>query len=253
MGLIFLQFKSPGLIKFYIITLLSILGVGLFLFVFHAKFRQFIIHYVKNHKFFVVLFIAFYLTYLITRLFFVERVFPFLFDEDGFFEYMTTLFFLIASAFFILALSKRYGSITPYTRLFIFGLGLFCFVVGMEEISWGQRIFGIETPEPYKQINFQGETTVHNLVSPDYHPILYAVVSFILLIFFAFSNSKYNSLLGIHKRYFPSKKFLVVALLLPLISLYNMEHFEVILSFMFCVYGFQLWNEGSIFVPLKVN
>ncbi|WP_145758345.1 hypothetical protein [Sediminicola sp. YIK13] len=153
---------------------------------------------------------------------------------------MTTLFFLIASVFFILALRKRYDSITHSTRLFIFGLGLFCFVVGMEEISWGQRIFGIETPQPYKEINFQGETTVHNLVSPDYHPILYAVVSFILLIFFAFSNSKYNFLFGIHRRYFPSKKFLVLALLLPVISLYNMEHFEVILSFMFCVYGYQL-------------
>ena len=246
MGLIFLQFKSPGLIKFYIIALLSIFGIGFFLFIFHSKFRQFIINYVRNHKFFVVLLIAFYLNYLITRLFFVERVFPFLFDEDGFFEYMTTLFFLIASVFFILALKKRYDSITPYTRLFIFGLGLFCFVVGMEEISWGQRIFGIETPEPYKEINFQGETTVHNLVSPDYHPILYAVVSFILLIFFAFSNSKYNSLFGIHRRYFPSKKFLVLALLLPLISLYNMEHFEVILSFMFCVYGFQLRKEEAV-------
>lgn len=246
MGLIFLQFKSPELIKFYIISLISIVVIGLFLFIVHRKFREFLVNYIKNHKFFVVIFLAFYLTYLITRLFFVEQVFPFLFDEDGLFEYMTTIFFLIASVFFILALIKRYVSIKPFTRFFIFGLGLFCFAVGMEEISWGQRIFGIETPETYKEINFQGETTVHNLVSPDYHPILYAVVSIILLVFFAFSSSKYNYLLGIHKRYYPSNKFLVVALLLPLISLYNMEHFEVILSFMFCVYGYQLYKSDGV-------
>ena len=246
MGLIFLQFKSPGLIKFYITALISILAIGLLLFVFNKKFRELTRNYVKNHKFFVVAILAFYLTYLISRLFFVERVFPLLFDEDGLFEYLTTVFFLMASGFFIMALIKKNGGITNYTKLFIFGLALFCFVVGMEEISWGQRIFGIETPEALKEINFQEETTVHNLVSPDYHPIAYAIISTILLFFFAFSSTKYTSLFGVNKRYFPSKKYLVVGLLLPLISLYNMEHFEVILSFMFCVYGFQLWREEAV-------
>lgn len=41
-------------------------------------------------------------------------------------------------------------------------LGSF-FVLG-EEISWGQRIFNIETPEALEEINTQGELTLHNLV-----------------------------------------------------------------------------------------
>ena len=32
-----------------------------------------------------------------------------------------------------------------------------------EEISWGQRIFGIETPEAFAEHNRQGETNLHNL------------------------------------------------------------------------------------------
>ena len=45
-----------------------------------------------------------------------------------------------------------------------FGLvagGLF-FIVG-EEMSWGQHIFGWETPEPLAEVNAQNETTLHNL------------------------------------------------------------------------------------------
>lgn len=38
---------------------------------------------------------------------------------------------------------------------FVFGIG--------EELSWGQRIFGIETPELLKQYNKQQELTIHNL------------------------------------------------------------------------------------------
>jgi len=34
---------------------------------------------------------------------------------------------------------------------------------GGEEISWGQRIFGWETPDSLASINAQDETTIHNL------------------------------------------------------------------------------------------
>lgn len=38
-----------------------------------------------------------------------------------------------------------------------------CTFIAGEEISWGQRIFGIETPEKLEDINLQGETTLHNI------------------------------------------------------------------------------------------
>jgi hypothetical protein len=37
-----------------------------------------------------------------------------------------------------------------------------CFVVAMEEIAWGQQFLGFATPDFMKEINAQGELTLHN-------------------------------------------------------------------------------------------
>jgi len=49
----------------------------------------------------------------------------------------------------------------------LFGI-FFLFVAG-EEISWGQRIFGLETPEVLQNHNVQGELNLHNLSIFDKH------------------------------------------------------------------------------------
>lgn len=46
------------------------------------------------------------------------------------------------------------------TLLIIASLGFF--IIFGEEISWGQRIFNIQTPEEYAALNTQGEITLHN-------------------------------------------------------------------------------------------
>lgn len=54
------------------------------------------------------------------------------------------------------------------------GAGLFlllaigAFLVAGEEISWGQRIFGVETPEELEALNRQGEIGAHNISSVEY-------------------------------------------------------------------------------------
>ena len=50
-----------------------------------------------------------------------------------------------------------------------------------EEISWGQRIFNIATPETISQMNVQDETNIHNL---EFFYMLggeYRVISLIIL------------------------------------------------------------------------
>jgi len=84
--------------------------------------------------------------------------------EDGFLEWLTV------SALFSSALVCWFRSWTlrqASSRLFLcctamYGVVLF-FGMG-EEISWGQRIFGIETPEFLAEANLQKETNFHNLV-----------------------------------------------------------------------------------------
>ena len=42
-------------------------------------------------------------------------------------------------------------------------LALAFFLFAMEEISWGQRIVGFDSPEALIGVNQQGEATIHNL------------------------------------------------------------------------------------------
>jgi hypothetical protein len=46
--------------------------------------------------------------------------------------------------------------------LYLF-MGIAMFFVAGEEISWGQRIIGLDTPEPLTEINIQDEITIHNI------------------------------------------------------------------------------------------
>ena len=76
--------------------------------------------------------------------------------EDGFFEYLTAILFFIAS---ILMLRTGIKS----KNWWFIGLFVLLFVGAGEEISWGQRLIGIETPDELKKVNVQGEINLHNL------------------------------------------------------------------------------------------
>jgi len=87
--------------------------------------------------------------------------------EDGIIEYGTALMLLISGIImirriFILGRYKRFKwklTVIVIALLFIFAAG--------EEISWGQRIFGIESSEFFKDNNAQKEMNLHNLVIGD--------------------------------------------------------------------------------------
>lgn len=75
--------------------------------------------------------------------------------EDGIVESLTALFFISSSIVFFKSNPKR--------NIFLYSLALFLFFGAGEEISWGQRIIGYKTPEQLKDVNVQGETTLHNI------------------------------------------------------------------------------------------
>lgn len=85
-------------------------------------------------------------------------------QEDGLVEWVTVLG-LLAGAFVCFARFKKLFSKKTKWFLFVtFCLGLFLFFSAGEEISWGQRLIGIETPEYFQKHNAQQETNLHNLV-----------------------------------------------------------------------------------------
>ena len=92
--------------------------------------------------------------------------------EDQYFEIVGALGFFFTAILFLISffLSRQirqrdlWSWIVSFTFLglailFVFGAG--------EEISWGQRILNIETPESLSAINRQGELNLHNLEALD--------------------------------------------------------------------------------------
>jgi hypothetical protein len=84
--------------------------------------------------------------------------------EDSLVEWLTVIG-LLAGSFVCLRRAFRVGTSRGWMFLITASLlGLFLFLAAGEEISWGQRILGIESPDYFKQNNTQQETNFHNLV-----------------------------------------------------------------------------------------
>jgi len=79
--------------------------------------------------------------------------------EDLFGEWGQTYFFATACVLSILVATSK----SPCRWFFVL-LALALFYTVMEEISWGQRIFGIESPDFFKRYNLQRETNLHNML-----------------------------------------------------------------------------------------
>ncbi len=84
--------------------------------------------------------------------------------EDGIWETGTAVCLLSGGMLLMAAsVANRKALRQPFFALIPFAFGLvLCFAAG-EELSWGQRWLGYETPDAAKALNVQGEFTLHNL------------------------------------------------------------------------------------------
>lgn len=95
--------------------------------------------------------------------------------EDLFGEWAQVWFFAAALLF-----SLRIVFIKGRYRLFFGMLAASCLYVILEEISWGQRIFGIQSPDFFKTENLQGETNIHNFFTGPYGTVLKHTIAYVL-------------------------------------------------------------------------
>lgn len=96
--------------------------------------------------------------------YFIDKdIYKFLIKEDGIYENLTAIMMLVISIFIAIRLFnggfKRNKKWIVYNVL----LMLLCFFGFGEEISWGQRIFSVESSEFFLNNNAQNETNLHNL------------------------------------------------------------------------------------------
>jgi hypothetical protein len=106
--------------------------------------------------------------------------------EDGVAEYLTALFLFASAITFVFKTASAVRMRNPkqiffgvmVVLMFIFGAG--------EEISWGQRLFGIETGEYFMANNYQKEINLHNLEigGVDLNILIFSQMMFIGLMFY---------------------------------------------------------------------
>ncbi|MDD5014567.1 MAG: hypothetical protein PHW73_05630 [Atribacterota bacterium] len=192
-------------------------------------------------------FLYFLVFVLFTSYCLVRVEYPYLYIEDGFFESLTAVFAIMASL--LCLISIYFNNDNAFIKYALFVL---FFLFGMEEISWGQRIFGWNTPNALSSINYQNETNIHNIFNP-YLSLLYS--SFNLLFGFLILSSmklrkKVASWLKIEKyTYFiPSHEFKLYGFIFILLSFqsyfYGGELTEEIFSVFILAYAVNLLSKA---------
>lgn len=83
--------------------------------------------------------------------------------EDGPVEYATAAVYSIAFILGVGLTRRLQQKRHTWWAGFYFLASLAFLLIALEEVSWGQRLFELETPEILRQTNLQGEIGVHNL------------------------------------------------------------------------------------------
>lgn len=136
--------------------------------------------------------LAFYFLWGFTTLGYGNTWGDFFYPEDRYFENIGAISLFIAAFIMFFVFLKAYGirkliGIHWAKLLVYFGLAFLFFFGGGEEISWGQRIFGIAEPSVLSQVNAQGELNIHNLAVFEYSKFFKAdsIFNVFLLVFTA--------------------------------------------------------------------
>ncbi|MDO1446545.1 hypothetical protein Q0590_09810 [Rhodocytophaga aerolata] len=159
-------------------------------------------------------------------LFLVDPVgFSTLGSEDQPVELLSALFYFISFGLFMytmVLLSKQWNPHKWYLLLAaVFAFGFF--IMGMEEISWFQRVLHIDTPDSFKD-NRQNELNLHNFYTNPLENAFY-FASFVFLILLPFIHENFQL---INKRH--------------LLSVFIPSRFILFASAIFVAYNYDMWN-----------
>lgn len=127
-------------------------------------------------SFYLLIYLIIFFTHLIIHLN-ASNIFNQTMIEDGFLEWATVSVSILATILFFFA--------SAFGVRFAFFLGIFWLIFAMEEISWGQRVLAIESPQLVEKYNYQKELNFHNFLNP--------IISYLYLIFFLTITSIFTS------------------------------------------------------------
>lgn len=165
------------------------------------------------------------------------------------------------------------GSFTIFHKLFkmppknyfhsisLFLIAIICTFVACEEISWGQRVFNLATPQYFLQNNLQQEVTIHNLES--HHHLVglgYLLISWLGLIL-AISSDKITKWLkprGYYHRIIPPPMIIGFVLLPALYHFIRCFFFNLLPDWsepveLFLYIGLVIWMIHGVYYDRIAN
>lgn len=95
--------------------------------------------------------------------------------EDLLGEWAQVFLFAITMLF-----AARQAIISARFRLFFSLLAFACLFVAGEEVSWGQRLFDIPTPEFFNEHNLQQETNLHNFLTGPISTVMKQTLEYVI-------------------------------------------------------------------------
>jgi hypothetical protein len=178
-----------------------------------------------------------------------SQIFAILYLEDGVFESLTPILMLISIGLIGFAIPKlrqdaqlvKYRNLVTLIYLFLM---LIFFLNAMEEISWGQRIFGWDTPQTFEG-NVQDETNLHNYFNRYYLLFYRLLVFFPVVIFIAIWLEIKEKYLEFNRLVLPHPSLIGLGLLIGVVSFIwfkEQELLEEMFAVFFTFYSFRIYN-----------
>lgn len=177
-----------------------------------------------------------------------------LFQKEGLFEMVTAALALAAAAWSAAAALywKRHGERLPRSVPMLYAaLAVALFLFGMEELNWGQTLFGFDTPAAWAEINYQQQTSLHNLIDA---PAL-EFAERVLIVTFGFAVL---GLIALALK-FPRSPFAAIAPPASLVALaalcsipgayLRLEVTELLLALFFAFFGYRLYIAARSLKP----
>jgi hypothetical protein len=135
---------------------------------------------------------------------FNQLIFGTFFKEDGLLETGSAILYFLTALIFLKTgiTNPKNHKLSRYHLLWCLLFATLFFVVGGEEISWGQRILSVETPGELAEINLQGELNFHNIDGIHQHIRIVGVLFiFMLCYFIPLSNRHHRGLRSLYQQY----------------------------------------------------
>jgi hypothetical protein len=191
------------------------------------------------------------LTVLFAALYLIdEALYRSVIKEDSVAEWLTFAF-LIAAGVLSLIIASGIRRKHRYLHLFFILFFGFNLLAGLEEISWGQRVFEVETTGVFHEYSDQNEINLHNTFQGLFHIKTKHIALLVLFIYGSIlpglmrnSNPQYGK--------FPSRQFIIPPMFLRggftigaiLMLDFQTGHEEEIgeLFFSICFFIMMLWN-----------